>query len=114
VELAGGAAKSVEKAVEPAAGERGGQGEAEKKTAGHTSHGSDIAQRASEAFPADRIGRMLVTEKVGTLEEPVASENGFVPGPWPKEGGIVANSKSQCLASSGLTRRGLGANRDLP
>ncbi len=86
--------KSTEKLIQPPPGVRFWKREAQEKTSRHSAHGGNVANRARQAFPANRIRRMLVAQEMSSFQEPVARQNGFVASPGPKEGGVIANSNN--------------------
>jgi hypothetical protein len=78
VEFTGGATEPRQELVEPAAGQRFRESQAEQEAARLSTHGSYIADSASQRLPADRVSGMLISKKMSAFEEPVARENDFV------------------------------------
>jgi hypothetical protein len=89
-----------EEPIQPPAGVRLWQGQAQQEAAGRAPHCRDIADRSRQTFPTDRIWRMPLSQEVRSFQEPVAGENRFVPGLWPEERRVIANSKSDGMPSS--------------
>ena len=55
-----------------------GQSETQKEASRLATHRRNVADRARQTFPSDRIGRMFVAQKMSSLQKPVASQNGLV------------------------------------
>lgn len=81
--------------LKPLAGESCGQSQAQEEAAGCGSHGGEVACCPSEALPADGMRWMAVEEKVSALQEPVASQDGFVTGDWPPDCGVITDGDAQ-------------------
>jgi hypothetical protein len=57
---------------------------------------------------------MLVAKKMRSFQEPVASQNGLVPGPRPKQRRVIANTQGNRRANASAARRGPAARQNLP
>lgn len=88
-------AQAAREFFKPFAGESAGQRQAQQEAAGFGSHGSEVAYRPSETFPANGMRRMAVEEKVSALQEPVATQDDFVTRGWPPDRRVIANSNAQ-------------------
>src|SRR5690349_21114270 len=69
-----GSTQSPKKIIEPTTEMRSWQGQAQKEAPRRAAHGRDVAYSPGETFPANRVGWVLITQKVGAFQEPVARQ----------------------------------------
>ena len=112
--------QSVEEAVDPAwlaaatDGQFAGHGEGEKCSDRARSHGGQVAQSASQAAVADRLGGMPVAAKVHIFEGKVGSDGDFFAPGRAKEGAVVADAQAHSLSSSLASCSQRGDHRQIP
>ena len=92
---AGGATQAAQKIAEPWSREWIGERQAEQKATGLSSHCGDVAHGAGEAFPADGIGRVFLSEEVSAFEEPIASQDCILVGGRAPNCSVVAERERQ-------------------
>jgi hypothetical protein len=73
-----------------------GESETQKEASRLATHRRNVADRARQTFPSDRIGGMFVAQKMSSLQKPVASKNGFVATQRRKQSRVVADSQPNC------------------
>jgi hypothetical protein len=93
LEFARSAPQPAEEQVQPPAGVRLWQGQTEQEAAGCAPHGGHVTDGSGEALPPDGIRGMLLPQEVRLFQEPVASEDRFIPRLWLEKRRVIANSQ---------------------
>jgi hypothetical protein len=95
VQFSRSSAETAQEFFKPLSCETSGQSQAQKKATRFGSHGSEVAQRPSEALPANGMCSMPIEEKVNALQEPVARQDDFVIRAWSPDRCVIANGDAQ-------------------
>jgi len=67
---------------------------AQQEATWHSPHRRNVAHGTRQAFPSHGICGMLVPEKVGTFQKPIAGDNLVEPLRPPEDCSIIANPKT--------------------